>query len=158
MDLDVRRGTSLRVRARATCTHAELGSGMVLGRRSVATDWSERGWDMPSFRVVCANPLEHSEEIKGLFLAHDVPDFPEFFDRAYPFVVREGGKSWIGFDGDGRVVAHIARFPRRFTLGTQTVVGGLLADLMTAKSHRTVFPGLTLVRQMTAQSQAEGNV
>src|SRR5256885_17204275 len=109
MGLDVRRGTSLRVRARTTCTHAELRSGMVLGRRSVATDWRERGCDMPSFRVVCANPLEHSEEIKGLFLAHDVPDFPEFFVRAYPFVVRAGRKGWTGLDGDGGVPAHIAR-------------------------------------------------
>jgi hypothetical protein len=113
---------------------------------------------VPSFRVVCANPLEHSEGIKGLFLAHEVPDFPAFFDRAYPSVVRDGGKSWIGFDDEGRVVAHIARFPRRFVLGKHTVVGGLLADLMTAKSHRTLFPGLMLVRQLTAQSQAEGDV
>jgi hypothetical protein len=113
---------------------------------------------VPNFRVVCTNPLEHSEELKGLFLAHDVPDFPEFFDRAYPSIVRDGGKSWIGFDEKERVVAHIARFPRRFALGKHTVVGGLLVDLMAAKSHRTLFPGLTLVRQMTAQSQADRDV
>ena len=29
------------------------------------------------------NPLECSEEIKALFLAHERPEFPAFFDRTY---------------------------------------------------------------------------
>ncbi|MDQ3995529.1 MAG: hypothetical protein M3303_00760 [Gemmatimonadota bacterium] len=111
-----------------------------------------------SLKIVSANPLEHAEEIKELFLANERPEFPEFFDRAYPSAVRGGGKSWIGVDADGRLVMHIARFPHRFAFGERTVVSGLLVNLMAAKSHRTVVPALTLMRQVTADSKGERDV
>lgn len=113
---------------------------------------------MSSLRILGVNPLEHADELKRLFLAHDTPAFPEFFDRAYPSVVRDGGKSWIGIDSGGHVAAHIARFPRQFALGERTVVGGLLVDLMVAKSHRTFLAPLSLVRQMAANSKAAADV
>lgn len=111
-----------------------------------------------SLKIRSANPLDHAGEIKELFLADDHPKFPGFFDRAYPSAVRGGGKSWIGVDAEGRLVVHIARFPRRFTLGERTVLGGVLLNLMAAKSHRTFVPALTLMRQMAADSKAAGDV
>jgi hypothetical protein len=111
-----------------------------------------------SLRIVAANPLDHAAEIKELFLAHDRPEFPEFFDRAYGSAVRAGGKSWIGVDDEGRLVMHIARFTHRFALGERTVVAGLLVNLMAAKSHRTIVPALTLMRQLIADSKAAGDV
>jgi len=113
---------------------------------------------VPSLRIASANPLDHAGEIKGLFLADDRPEFPEFFDRAYPSAVRSGGKSWIGIDAEGRLVMHIARFARRFTLGERACAGGVLVDLIAAKSHRTFFPALTLMRQVVADSKAERDV
>jgi hypothetical protein len=109
-------------------------------------------------KILSANPLDHAAELKELFLAHDRPGFPAFFDRAYPSAVRSGGKSWIGVDGEGRLVTHIARFLRRFMLGERIVAGGVLLNLMAAKSHRTVVPALTLMRQMTADSKGERDV
>jgi hypothetical protein len=113
---------------------------------------------VPSLNIVATNPLDHAGDIKELFVAHDRPEFPDFFDRAYPPAVRTGGKSWIGVDADGRVVMHIARFSLRFAFGERTAVGGLLVNLMAAKSHRTVVPALTLMRQMTSDSKADRDV
>ena len=109
-------------------------------------------------KVLSVNPLEHAEELKRLFVANDVPAFPEFFDRVYPSLARAGGRSWIGVDADGRIAAHIARFPRQFDLGGQTVVGGLLVDLLVDKSQRTFLPALTLVRQMAASCKDAADV
>jgi hypothetical protein len=111
-----------------------------------------------SLKIGSANPLDHAGEIKKLFLADGHPEFPEFFDRAYPSAVRSGGKSWIGVDGEGSIVMHMARFPRRFTLGERAVRGGVLLNLMAAKSHRTFFPALTLMRQAIADSKDERDV
>jgi hypothetical protein len=111
-----------------------------------------------SLKIVGANPLDHAGEIKELFLADGQPEFSEFFDRAYLSAARSGGKSWIGLDGAGRLVMHIARFPRRFTFGGRVVVGGVLLDLRAAKSHRTVVPALTLMRQLITDSKGERDV
>jgi hypothetical protein len=111
-----------------------------------------------NLKILAANPLDHAGEIKDLFLGEDRAKFPEFFDRAYPSAVRSGGKSWIGVDDDRRLVMHIARFPRRFTFGQRTVVGGVLLNLIAAKSHRTVVPALTLMRQLVSDSRADGDV
>jgi hypothetical protein len=113
---------------------------------------------VPSLAISCANPLQHASAIKELFVAHERPEFPEFFDRAYPSAVRGGGKSWIGMDETQRVVMHIGLFPQRFVLGDQTVIGGLLVNLMAARSYRTIFPALALLRRVVADSQAAGDV
>jgi hypothetical protein len=111
-----------------------------------------------NLKISSANPLDHAGEIKELFLADDHPEFPGFFDRAYPSAMRRGGKSWIGVDADGRVVMHIARFQRRFTFGERTVSAGVLLNLIAAKSHRTVVPVLTLMRQLTTDSKGDRDV
>ena len=113
---------------------------------------------MSGLRILGVNPLDHGDELKRLFAANDTPAFKEFFERAYPALVQSGAKSWIGFNSHGHIAAHIARFPRQFALGTRTVVGGLLADLMVDKSHRTFLPALSLVRQMAANSRDSADV
>ena len=104
------------------------------------------------------NPLECAEEIKQLFLAHERPEFPAFFDRTYHDAVADGGTSWIGRDAAGRLCAHIAQFPRPFRLGHRLLQGGLLANLMVAKEHRTLWPALKLVRRMVGDTKASGEV
>ena len=113
---------------------------------------------MPSVDIVRANPLDHADGIKELFVAHERPEFPEFFDRAYPSAVENGGKSWIGVDPDGRPVLHVALFRQRFAFGDRTLVGGLLANLMAATSHRTFIPALSLMRRLVADSRTEGEI
>jgi hypothetical protein len=80
-----------------------------------------------TFTITAINPLDHADEIKRLFVDHDRPDFPEFFDRAYRAGVRGGGVSWIGRDDAGRVIMHAACFPQRFRFGAREVVGGRAA-------------------------------
>jgi hypothetical protein len=111
-----------------------------------------------NLKFLAANPLDHAAKIKELFRADGETGFAEFFDRAYPAAVPSGAKSWVGIDGEGRLVMHIARFPRRFALGGHTVVGGVLLDLMAAKSHRTFVPAVTLMRQMMTDTKRERDV
>ncbi len=99
------------------------------------------------------NPLEYGEEIKELFVAHERPEFPAFFERTYPDVVADGAASWVGRDEQGRIRAHIAQFPRPFRLGQRMVRGSLLANLMVSKTHRTLWPALALVRQLVNDSR-----
>lgn len=112
----------------------------------------------PAAELVFArvNPLEHADEIKQLFLAHERPEFPAFFDRTYADAVADGATSWTGRDTAGRLCAHIAQFPRPFQLGQRVFQGGLLANLMVAKEHRTLWPALKLVRRMVGDCKASG--
>ncbi len=107
--------------------------------------------------IVRANPLDHAAGIKELFLAHERPEFPEFFDRAYPAAAASGASSWIGSDGDGPPVLHIAVFRKHFALGGDTVVGGMLANLMAARSHRTFLPARALMRRVITDAKADGD-
>ncbi|HMG17250.1 MAG TPA: hypothetical protein VK573_00890, partial [Gemmatimonadales bacterium] len=104
------------------------------------------------------NPLEHGEEIKELYLAHERPEFPAFFDRTYADAVADGATSWIGRDAQGRLCAHIAQFPRPFRFVNGVVRGSLLANLMVAKEHRTLWPALALVRNLVNDSRTSGAV
>ena len=97
-----------------------------------------------SFTIAAVDALPYEREIKQLFLAHERPEFPDFFDRTYPAAVAQGARSWVGRDATGRLVMHIACVPRRFRFGTRDVVGGLLVNLMVASEHRTFFPALAL--------------
>ncbi len=108
--------------------------------------------------ITCVNPLDHAEEIKGLFLAHERPEFPQYFERAYRGRAGEGAKSWIGRDEHGTLRAYIALFPRRFRFGGRVVHGGLLANMMVATAYRTFWPGLALVRQLVKDAQASGSL
>jgi hypothetical protein len=113
---------------------------------------------VPNLDIVRANPLEHAAGIKELFVAHERPEFPEFFDRAYPSAVENGGNSWIGLGPDGRPLLHVAVFRVRFAFGDRILVGGLLANLMAARSHRTFIPALSLMRRAVADSRADGAI
>ena len=122
---------------------------------SQSTTMTEAPADLAFARV---NPLEFSAEIKRLFVTHERPEFPAFFDRTYPDAVADGATSWIGRDAQGRVCAHIAQFPRPFRLGPRVVRGSLLANLMVAQEHRTLWPALKLVRQLVGDSKRSGAI
>jgi hypothetical protein len=113
---------------------------------------------VPSIDIVRANPLDHAAGIKELFRTHERPEFPEFFDRAYPSAVENGGSSWIGVGADGRPVLHVALFRQRFALGDRTLVGGLVVNLIAASSHRTFLPALALMRRLVADSRTESEI
>ena len=106
------------------------------------------------------DPVEHGEAIKQFFLAHERPEFPGFFDRAYRGPAGEGGgaTSWVGWDEHGTLRAHIALFPRRFLFERRVVRGALLANMLVATGYRTFWPGLALVRQMVKDTKDSGSV
>jgi len=119
---------------------------------------TERGTTRPApLAITRVNPLEHADEIKHLFLAHERPEFPAFFDRAYPEAVAEGAQSWVGRDQSGRLHAYVAQFPRRFAFADQTVRGALLGNLMVATAYRTFFPGVSLLRRAVTDLQESGS-
>ena len=99
------------------------------------------------FTITAVNPLEHAADIKRLFATHGRPEFPAFFDRAYPAAVRAGGKSWLARDNAGDLVMHVACFPRRFRFGARDIVGGLLMNAMATEAYRSFFPARALMRR-----------
>ena len=108
--------------------------------------------------ITRVNPLEHADEIKRLFLAHERPEFPAFFDRSYAAAVAEGAWSCVGRDDSGQLRAHIVQFPRRMTFDGRAVRGALLGNLMVATAHRTFWPGATLMRRLVTELQQSGSV
>ena len=111
-----------------------------------------------SVTIAAVDALPYEREIKQLFLEHERPEFPDFFDRTYPAAAAQGARSWVGRDGTGRVVMHIACVPRRFRFGTRDLVAGLLVNLMVAAEHRTFFPALTLVRRLITDARQDGGI
>lgn len=107
--------------------------------------------------LMSVNPLGHEAAIKQLFVEHERPEFPAFFDRAYPDVVAEGGMSWVGWDKRGRLAAHIAHFPREFVVNGRRVRGALLANLMVATAHRSFWPALALARRVVNDLTRSGS-
>lgn len=104
------------------------------------------------------DPLDHAADIKRLFVDHERPEFPEFFDRTYPEAVVAGAQSWIGRDAEGRLVAHVAQLPRRFLLGERELDAALMANLMIAKAHRRFWPALGLVRRALGDMRRSGSI
>jgi hypothetical protein len=113
---------------------------------------------MATVTITAVNPLDHADEIKGLFVAHERPEFPEFFDRAYPAAIQAGGMSWVGRDGAGRIVMHIGCFLQRFRFGEREVLGGLLVNAMVARSHRSFFPAQALIKRAKQDIRARGDI
>jgi hypothetical protein len=95
------------------------------------------------FKITAVNPVEHEQDIKQLFVTHERPEFPGFFDGAYPAGVRAAGLSWVGRDRGGQVVMHVACFPQRFRFGEREVVG----LMMTARCGRS--PAWTAIVRAT---------
>src|SRR5205809_426434 len=83
--------------------------------------------------------LAHGDEIKALFLRNDRPTFPAFFDRAYPYAVSAGARSWVARDGRGVMVGHLAAFPRVFCDATRVARAALLVDNVFDAAHRTFW-------------------
>jgi hypothetical protein len=108
--------------------------------------------------ITAVNPLDHEADIKQLFVTHERPEFPAFFDRAYALGVRAGGVSWVGRDRAGRVVMHVACFPQRFRFGEREVVGGLMMNALVARSHRSFFPAHALIRRAKEDTKARGDI
>jgi hypothetical protein len=108
--------------------------------------------------IVSVNPLEHAREIKDLFRVHDHPEFAEFFDRAYAAAVRRGARSWVGVNGSRQIVMHSARFLRRFSFADREVTGGLMVNLMVARSHRAFIPAARLMARVVQETKREGAV
>jgi hypothetical protein len=108
--------------------------------------------------ISCVNPLLYEDGLKKLFVANERPDFPEFFERAYPGAMAEGAKSWIGTDAEGRIVMHAARFSHPFLFGKQRVTGGLIVNIMVAKAYRTHHPARALFQQFVADSREDKEV
>jgi hypothetical protein len=130
-----------------------------MGQPHLAVVTDERGGRGASgLTIECVNPLAHGEEIKQLFLAHERPEFPDFFDRGYRDAVADGGTSWVGRDERGRLCAYIARFPSTFLFGDRIVRGGLLANVMVATAYRTFWPALALVRRVVNDSRQSASV
>jgi hypothetical protein len=110
------------------------------------------------FTITAVNPLDHAEDIKQLFADHERPEFPPFFDRAYAAGVEAGGVSWVGRDGAGHVVMHVACFPQRFRFGEREVVGGLMMNALVARPYRSFFPAHALIRRAKQDTQARGGI
>jgi len=102
------------------------------------------------------NPLDHAAAIKGLFVEHGLPLFPTFFDRIYPEAVDHGARSWVAFAEDGRLAMHIVRFRSEFAWKGRKAVGGVTANLLVAKEHRSLGPALNLLRRAIADSRGAG--
>lgn len=111
---------------------------------------------MTEFEIRRVNPLDFEKELKRLFVENGRPEFPEFFDRAYPSAVREGAVSWIGVARGGTVMMHLGRFPKRFRFAEVEARAGLFVNLMAAPELRTFFPAFSLLRSAIDDSRNEG--
>ena len=113
---------------------------------------------LPLPEISCVNPLLYRPALEQLFAEHERADHAEFFARAYPGAVAEGAKAWIGTDQAGRVVMHASRFPHRFLAGSDTLVGGLIVNIMVAKPYRTHVPARALFDKYVADSKQDGDI
>jgi len=106
--------------------------------------------------ILRVDPLAYGDEIKSLFLANERPEFPAWFDRAYPVAVRQGATSWITVDEDGQLLAHLAALPLRLDHAGRDVQGWLFSNLMADKEHRSFFPTAALARRAVGDLKADG--
>lgn len=110
----------------------------------------------PPLAFTSVNPLDYAAAVKRLFVTHERPEFPAFFDRAYPAAVAEGGNGWVGRDPSGEICAYVAQFPRCFSFGGHVVRGALLGNLMLATPYRTFFPAVSLLRRAVTDLRESG--
>ena len=101
---------------------------------------------------------ERANEIQELFVRNDRPTFPRFFDRAYRTLSAEGGASWVVTDDSGRVVMHVALFPRTFRGRGRTCHAGMLGDLVADQEYRDFWTPLKMFRRAIADIKREGRV
>src|SRR5258708_15083684 len=94
----------------------------------------------PPLTFTCVNPLDHADEIKQLFLAHERPEFPAFFDRAYPEAVAAGACSWGGRDDRGPICSHVGQFSRPFVFSGHCGRGAPFGDLLVPTAYPAFLP------------------
>jgi hypothetical protein len=97
-----------------------------------------------------------ADEIQDLFLRNDRPEFPSFFERVYRTLAAEGGASWIATDEAGKVVMHVALFPRSFHGDGGRYRVGLLGDLIADVDYRDFWSPLKLFRRAVGDIKREG--
>jgi hypothetical protein len=102
------------------------------------------------------DPLTMGDQIKALFVNNERPEFPGWFDRAYPMAVKEGAASWVLVDPENRVLAHVGGFHTRLLVEGRELRGGLLVNLMADKDHRTFFPVVSVIKRAVKDMKADG--
>ena len=152
-------GASARLwRSGNTCLTATRRGAWHEDRESAIIPEGESREEFLEFTIAAVNPLDHADAIKQLFLDHERPEFPAFFDRAYPAGVKGGGVSWIGRDRAGHIVMHVACFPQRFRFGEREVVGGLMVNALVARRFRSFFPAHALIKRAKKDTEARGDI
>jgi hypothetical protein len=106
--------------------------------------------------VRCVDPLTMGDQLKRLFTENDRPEYPGWFDRAYPIAVRDGARSWVSLNADERVIAHVAGFTATVSVHGRDVRGALLCNLMADKGHRTFFPVVAAVKRAVGDLRSMG--
>ena len=102
------------------------------------------------------NPLDHAASIKRLFVDQGRPEFPDWFERAYPVLVGKGGSSWVAIDSAGEVQLHIATFPVQLNVGGVPIKAMLFSNLMASTAHRSFLPTAGLLRYAVAGMKRDG--
>ena len=102
------------------------------------------------------NPLDHPASIKRLFVEEGRPEFPAWFDRAYPVLVASGGSSWVAIDSAGTVQLHIATFPVQMRCRGTTIKAVLFSNLIASADHRNFLPAAGLLRQAVEGMKRDG--
>ena len=110
-----------------------------------------------ALKVRRIDPLTRADDLKRLFIDNERPEFPEWFDRAYPIAVSRGASAWILVDNADTVVGHISAFAKTWMVGDEAVKGSLLCNLMVDKDHRSFFPTAALMRRMSSDLRNDGS-
>jgi hypothetical protein len=107
--------------------------------------------------VEMCDPRIRETEIKSLFARNGQSGFDAVFERAYRSRAEQGLRSWIGLSGD-QAVMHISVTPMPFAGLGQTLVGGVLGDLMVDESHRDFWAPVRLLRTMVSDLKQAGQI
>lgn len=102
-------------------------------------------------------PTDRADDIKRLFLDNERPEFPQWFDRAYPIAIEKlGCTSWVTVDANDRVICHMSAFHSWFWVEDRVVQGTLLCNLMTDKDSRSFFPTVATIKRAVKDLRADG--
>jgi hypothetical protein len=112
---------------------------------------------MSELVVERCDPRDREAEIKGLFARNDQPGFDAVFERAYRPRAQHGMNSWVGMIGD-EAVMHVSVSPVPFHRSGDTIMAGVLGDLMVDEGHRDFWGPMRLLRTMVSDLTREGNI
>ncbi|MEX2375260.1 MAG: hypothetical protein WD942_06690 [Dehalococcoidia bacterium] len=121
---------------------------------TASSDTSNTSQRYVTHRIV---PTERGDEIKELFVNNERPEFPEWFDRAYPIAIEKlGATSWVTVDPGDRIICHMAAFKAWFWVGDESVEGTLLCNLMTDRESRSFFPTVATIKRAVRDLRNDG--